>query len=60
MDSDLLHSLFRGKESDTEMLNKMCVIEIQPEGDFLTYGVGVRIMEMMDQEKARGRTPVAE
>jgi len=57
-DPSVLHALFRGKESDTEMLKEMCVIEIQPVGDFVTYGVGIRLTEMMDQEKARGRAPV--
>jgi hypothetical protein len=56
---DVLHALLRGMETDTEMLNTMCVIEIEPEGDFITYGVGIPLMAMRHPEKARGRVPVA-
>ena len=55
---DVLNALFRGRESEQEMLKTMCVIQIKPVGDFVTYGIGVRLTEMMDQEKARGRSPV--
>ncbi len=56
---ELLHSLLRGMETDMEMLATMCVIEVQPVGDFITYGVGVPLMTMRHPEKARGRTPAA-
>ena len=56
---DVLNALFLGRESEQEMLKTMCVIQIKPVGDFVTYGIGVRLTEMMDQEKARGRSPVA-
>jgi hypothetical protein len=36
----------------------LCVIEVTPEKDFLTYGVGVPLMKMRDPEEARGRAPV--
>ena len=55
---DVLRSLLRGLETDTEILGSMCVIEVQPVGDFITYGVGIPLMAMRDPEKARGRTPV--
>jgi len=29
-----------------------------PEGEFVTYGIGVRLIEMRDPNKARGRAPV--
>lgn len=35
-----------------------CVIELTPEGDFLTYGLGVSLMEMHRPEVARARMPV--
>jgi hypothetical protein len=35
------------------------VIEISPEGSFLTYGVGVPLMSMRRPELAKGRVPVA-
>ena len=55
---DVLHSLLRGLETDAEMLATMCVIAVQPVGDFITYGVGIPLMTMRDPEKARGRAPV--
>lgn len=35
-----------------------CVIEIVPEGEFVTYGIGVPLMKMRDPAAARGRCPV--
>ena len=34
---------------------KSAVIEVEPVGDFITYGVGVSLMQMRDTELARGR-----
>ena len=57
---DVLHALMRGMEKDTEKVASMCVIEIVPKGDFVTYGVGIPLMTMREPEKASGRAPVAE
>jgi len=57
---DILYSLLRGLENDEELLATMCVIEIEPVGDFITYGVGIPLMQMRDTEKARGRVSVLE
>jgi len=35
------------------------VIEIRPEGQFLTYGIGVSLMRMRDPAVARARVPVS-
>ena len=35
-----------------------CVIELTPEGNFLTYGIGVSLMTMRDPEAALARVPV--
>ena len=35
------------------------VIELAPEGTFLTYGVGVSLMEMRNPAVARGHVPIA-
>jgi pyridoxamine 5'-phosphate oxidase-like protein len=35
------------------------IVEITPEGEFLTYGVGVSLMKMRDPAAARARVPVA-
>ena len=36
-----------------------CIIELVPEGRFLTYGIGVSLMDMRDPALARARVPVA-
>jgi hypothetical protein len=56
---DILQVLFRGMQSDSEMLAATSVISIEPVGDFVTYGVGIPMMEMRDTKKARGRAAVA-
>jgi len=55
--SEILHALFRGLESETDELKKISVLEIEPTGDFITYGIGVSLMQMRFPEKARGRAP---
>jgi len=55
----ILHALMRGQEEEVEKLGGMCVIEVQPVGDFITYGVGVPMMSMRTPEKARGRATAA-
>jgi hypothetical protein len=55
----LLHALFRGLETDQEMLSTTAVLEIEPLGEFVTYGIGIPLMQMRFPEKARGRAPVA-
>ena len=57
---DVLHSLLRGLATDAEALASMAVIEIQPVGDFVTYGVGISLMTMRHPDKAGGRAPVAQ
>jgi len=59
MPQEILAALIRGRERYNEMLATMSIIEIEPQGNFLTYGVGVSLIEMRDTEKARGRAPVA-
>ena len=56
---EVLHALMRGQETDVEKLLTMSVIEIEPVGDFITYGVGIPMITMREPEKARGRAPVA-
>ena len=36
-----------------------CIIELVPEGRFLTYGIGVSLMDMRDPTLARARVPVS-
>lgn len=57
-DGELLHSVFQHKVDDRELIEESCLIEVQPEGDFITFGVGIPLMKMMKPELARGRAPV--
>ncbi len=57
--AEVRNVLLRGLETDSELLATMCIIEMQPVGDFITYGVGVPMMTMRHPEQARGRAPVA-
>lgn len=57
-DGELLHSVFRHMADDREEIEKSCLIEVQPEGDFITYGVGIPLMKMINPELASGRAPV--
>ena len=41
-----------------ERRDNSCVIEIVPEGWFVTYGIGVSLMKMRDTSAARARLPV--
>jgi hypothetical protein len=51
----LVHGLEFGDGSRGELI----AVEITPQGDYVTYGVGVSLREMRDTEAARGRAPVA-
>ena len=56
---EILQAVFRGLAADTELMAGTCLIEVTPEKDFITYGVGVPLLQMRQPEKARGRAPVA-
>jgi hypothetical protein len=58
VDGAILHGIFRGLESGTEKLETIAVLEIEALGDFITYGIGIPLMQMRFPEKARGRAPV--
>jgi hypothetical protein len=55
---DIRHALLRGLETDQELTAGMCVIQVKPHGDFITYGVGVPLLTMRKPEESRGRAPV--
>ena len=55
---EVIQKLFRGLELTESEKADMSIIEVTPVGDFVTYGVGVKLMEMRDREKARGRVAV--
>ncbi len=56
---ELLRAVFRQMADDTAMVARSCLIEVTPQKEFVTYGVGVPMMRMRHPEKARGRAPVA-
>lgn len=55
---EILNAVFRGMAEDEERVAGSCLIEVTPEKDFLTYGVGVSLMQMRDPHLARGRATV--
>jgi hypothetical protein len=55
---ELLKSVFRHKADDKEFMKDNCLIEVTPEGDFITYGIGIPLMKMREPKLARGRAPV--
>lgn len=55
---EILRKLYRGVVKDPTALAASCVIEVVPQGEFLTYGVGIPLLEMRFPAKARGRTAV--
>jgi uncharacterized pyridoxamine 5'-phosphate oxidase family protein len=55
---EITENIFRGMTVDDEKLAGTCVIEVTPNGDFVTYGVGIPLMQMRDPERARGRASV--
>jgi uncharacterized pyridoxamine 5'-phosphate oxidase family protein len=57
--ADILDVVYRGMEIDDSFKAESVVIEIEPIKDFVTYGVGVSLMDMRDPKKARGRVAVA-
>lgn len=55
---EIVHALYQGQEKDEKMVADTAVIIIEPVGEFVTYGVGVSLMDMRSSEKARGRAAV--
>jgi general stress protein 26 len=53
--AELLEKIFRHMAADEAFIRDTCVIEVVPEGDFLTYGIGVPLLKMRSPEQARGR-----
>ena len=58
VDPALLETLLGQMIEGHGTTDENCIIEIRPAGHFVTYGVGVSLLDMRDPEKARGRAPV--
>jgi hypothetical protein len=56
--ADLLARLYRDVAKDADALAASCVIEVVPQKEFITYGVGIPLMQMRFPDKARGRVAV--
>ena len=55
---ELLEKLYHGVARDREKMARYSLIEVTPVGDFLTYGIGMSLLDMRDPDKARERVPV--
>ncbi|MEA2058929.1 MAG: hypothetical protein U9O63_09430, partial [Actinomycetota bacterium] len=51
----LLKKLYRHEEGRDEW----CAIEVTARKDFITYGVGISLLQMRFPERSRARAPVA-
>jgi hypothetical protein len=58
VDPEVVRGLFRGMEGEATSGGELCIIAIEPRGEFLTYGIGVSLMTMRHPDQARGRAPV--
>lgn len=55
---DLLRKILRDMAADPQAVADTCIIEVEPAGDFITYGVGVSLMTMRHPDQSRGRAGV--
>jgi hypothetical protein len=55
---EILEAVFRGLATDQEFVANAVLIEVTPEKEFITYGVGVPLLAMRNTDQARGRAPV--
>ena len=58
VDPGVKRDLTRGMVEDPVRDQNTCIIEVNPEGEFLTYGIDVSLQAMRDPQKAMGRAPV--
>ena len=56
---ELRKEVFRFMADDWEMISDSCIIEITPEKDFITYGVGIPMYKMREPHEAGGRVAVS-
>lgn len=53
--ASILERLYRHEEGREHW----CAIEVTPQKEFITYGVGISVLQMRFPEKSRARAPVA-
>jgi hypothetical protein len=56
--TEIVRAIYRDMAQNQELMAESCLIEVTPQGEFLTYGVGIPMMKMRDPQQARGRAPV--
>lgn len=59
MPDELIDDLHDGLTNEPQETNPPVFVEVEPQGDFVTYGVGVPLWVMRDTERARGRALVS-
>ncbi len=52
---EIQKTLLRGLELDQKEVSRLCIMKVNPRGDFLTYGVGVSLLTVRYPEKSQGR-----
>lgn len=55
--ADLVEAIFQ-QAGTADILAAMSVIEVTPQKEFVTYGIGIPLSQMRYPEKSRGRAPV--
>ena len=55
----ILQAVFQGLADDAVKLSETCLIEVTPEKEFITYGIGIPLRQMRHPDQSRGRAPVA-
>ena len=55
---EILQAVFRGMAEDEQRVAESSLIEVTPQKEFITYGVGIPLMQMRDPKLARGRVAV--
>ena len=55
LDAQVLEPLYHGLSGDADLMANSAIIQVEPAGDFITYGIGVSLQQMRDTDLARGR-----
>jgi hypothetical protein len=57
--TEIVQAIFRGMAENETLMAESCLIEVKPVKEFITYGVGISLMQMRDPKLARGRVLVS-
>ncbi|MFZ0544178.1 MAG: pyridoxamine 5'-phosphate oxidase family protein [Candidatus Promineifilaceae bacterium] len=56
--TEIVRAIFRDMAENKTLMAESCLIEVTPVKDFITYGIGIPLMQMRDPKLARNRVPV--